>query len=209
MGIEKSVRELLDRAESLGWTIGEEHDVLEFRHSSPAGEDFSFCICTFDVHTGLDLEREVRLYADDFDTEEHVAMWLEAKNSGTGGVPDLKTLVKDADDIELMLIELELAFERELNGSDDDAEAELSMSQLERLDDIDNAMYAFLQVLLEKDDKEFPWNIQYIGEAVDAVVDVMYGHGFNIRRPCIIDDGVVAPYVSEGEYHTDGGADNA
>ena len=47
-----------------------------------------------------------------FDTEEHVNMWLNAKESGTSGVPDVVTLVHDAEAIEKWLEQLSLAAQR-------------------------------------------------------------------------------------------------
>lgn len=68
-------------------------------------------------------------------------------------------------------------------------EVELNDRQIERLDEIDNAMYDFLLVLLEKTPESFPWDMHHIGEAVDAVQDVMLSHGFDIHRPYVEVDG--------------------
>ena len=37
--------------------------------------------------------------------------------------------------------------------------------------------------------ESFPWDMHHIGEAVDAVQDVMLSHGFDIHRPYVEDDG--------------------
>mgnify|MGYP000148799445 FL=1 len=50
-------------------------------------------------------------------------------------------------------------------------------------------MYRFLLVLLERDEDEFDWDMYHIGEAVDAVQQVMLDHGFDIHRPYVEDDG--------------------
>lgn len=68
-------------------------------------------------------------------------------------------------------------------------EVELNDQQIERLDEIDHAMYDFLLVLLEKTPESFLWDMHHIGEAVDAVQDVMLSHGFDIHRPYVEDDG--------------------
>lgn len=117
-------------------------------------------------------------------------MWIEAQGK-VSGVPDVKTLIKDADAIKLMLNKLASALEDVLEGKPDDEDdrAELSPRQIERLDEIDNAMYEFLLVLLERDEDEFDWDMYHIGEAVDAVQQVMLDHGFDIHRPYIEDDG--------------------
>lgn len=190
LGNDVNIDDLLDKAEELGWCIHEENEEWEFGQYSPAGEDFNFCVCTSDVNGPEDLVREIRSYADDFDAEEHAKMWIEAQGH-VSGVPDIKTLVKDADDIKLMLNKLASAMEDVLEGEadDEDDRTELSPRQIERLDEIDNAMYEFLLVLLEQDEDEFDWDMYHIGEAVDAVQQVMLDHGFDIHRPYIEDDG--------------------
>lgn len=60
-----------------------------------AGEDFLVSL------NGDDIPDEFYDYAfHEFDPEEHVSEWLDAKRSGVGGVPSLFTLVDDAEDIE-------------------------------------------------------------------------------------------------------------
>lgn len=100
----KNVKDMLvEKAENLGWSVHGSGNEFEFSKGSPAGEDFSF------VATGKTLEdviRDVRDYADSFDTEEHVWSLLNAKRNGFSGVPALKKLVEDADEIQEMLEDL-------------------------------------------------------------------------------------------------------
>ena len=66
---------------------------------------------------------DVRSASDGFDAEEHVRELLNAKANGLGDVPDVKTLVEDADDIQEMLDELADALEeieREFDGGDEE-----------------------------------------------------------------------------------------
>lgn len=190
LGDEVNIDDLLDKAEELGWCVNESDTEWEFIQNSPAGEDFFFVISASNVHNADDMVHEVRSYANGFDTEEHAKMWIEAQRR-VSGVPDLKTLVKDADDIKLMLNKLAAAMENVLEGQNDDEDEReaLSPRQIERLDEIDNAMYKFLLVLLEQDEDEFEWDMYHIGEAVDAVQQVMLDHGFDLHRPYIEDDG--------------------
>ena len=190
LGNDVNIDDLLDKAEELGWCVRESDTEWEFIQNSPAGEDFSFDVGADDVNNADDMVREIRSYANGFDAEEHAKMWIEAQGR-VSGVPDLKTLVKDADDIKLMLNKLASAMEDVLKGESDDEDdrAELSPRQIERLDEIDNAMYRFLLVLLERDEDEFDWDMYHIGEAVDAVQQVMLDHGFDIHRPYVEDDG--------------------
>lgn len=98
---------LLEKAEELGWSTSEdESGGVELESYSPAGEDFFFY-----VTDKKNLTEEVRECADSFDTEEHVRGLLNAKAHGFAGVPDLKTLVEDADDIQKMLNKLADALE--------------------------------------------------------------------------------------------------
>ena len=170
LGNNVNIDDLLDKAEELGWCVRESDTEWEFIQNSPAGEDFSFDVGADDVNNADDMVREIRSYANGFDAEEHAKMWIEAQGR-VSGVPDLKTLVKDADDIKLMLNKLASAMEDVLQGESDDEDdrAELSPRQIERLDEIDNAMYRFLLVLLEQDEDEFDWDMYHIGEAVYAV----------------------------------------
>ena len=156
LGNDANIDDLLDKAEELGWCVHESDTEWEFIQNSPAGEDFFFDISASDVHSADDMVREIHSYANGFDAEDHAKMWIEAQGR-VSGVPDLKTLVKDADDIKLMLNKLASAMEDVLEGKSDDEDdrAELSPRQIERLDEIDNAMYEFLLVLLEMDEYEF------------------------------------------------------
>lgn len=90
---------LIAACESLGWTVREYDDgSAELSQYSPAGEDFSFCIET------ENFAEEIRSYYEDFDPEEHAAMWY-----GGRGAPDLHILIEDADAIDSMLEDLAIA----------------------------------------------------------------------------------------------------
>lgn len=125
------MEKMIQIAESQGWVVNMDSDSIEFNQSSPAGEDFSFTVLTKDASDAESLAAEVRSYADSFDTEEHVKMWVDAQGS-VSGVPDIKTLVKDADAIHEMLNDLADALENgdadnETSDADtDDEEAEAS-----------------------------------------------------------------------------------
>lgn len=102
-------------AEQLDWTVEFEEGCAssainalnecyaEFRQYSPAGEDFSFYVGA-DTFDGI--VRQVDSHANDFDVEEHVKLWLDAKYNGVGGVPGIVELVKDAEAIKQMLLDL-------------------------------------------------------------------------------------------------------
>lgn len=95
-------------AYDLGWdmTIYDTHDgqdEIEFESYSPLGENL---ILNFTVSDEDELALAVRDYYDNFDIDEHVELWVEAKLSGANGIPRITDLVHDADEIDKMLDEL-------------------------------------------------------------------------------------------------------
>lgn len=94
-------REICER---LDWSVHEDDDgTIELEKYSPAGEDFIF---TVSAENFVD---DVKEYAADFDPEDHIAMWIIAKQNGARGVPSARELVHDAEDIDKMLQELAAA----------------------------------------------------------------------------------------------------
>ena len=93
----------------LDWYISKNTDdptenYLDFKGSSPEGEDISFAVY-FDA-TKLPCEQiqeiidELDSCYECFDVEEHVTLHIEAKNNGIAGIPDVETLVEDAKEID-------------------------------------------------------------------------------------------------------------
>lgn len=99
-------REVCERLE---WSVYECGDgSIELEKYSPAGEDFSICV---GAENFVD---NVKEYAASFDQEEHIEMWVSVRHT-VSGVPSIKELVKDAEDIDKMLKELaEALFQAEL-----------------------------------------------------------------------------------------------
>lgn len=90
-----------DICESLDWYIASEEDgYIELEKYSPAGEDFIMTV------PAKSFVQEVQEYASDFDTDDHIEMWVEARHNGAQGVPSIRVLVEDADAIQDMLDEL-------------------------------------------------------------------------------------------------------
>lgn len=90
-------------AEKHGWAVYDGNTFLEVSQYSPAGEDFSF---TLDPDN---IVRDLREYAVSFDPDEHAEMWVEARKNGVSGVPSIRVLINDADDIQNMLEDLAIA----------------------------------------------------------------------------------------------------
>lgn len=99
---------LHDICERLDWSWYESDDFIELRRQSIAGEDFSI---TISKETPVcDIAQEY----EDFNIEDHVHMWLDAKKNGVSGIPDIETLLIDAGLIEEMLFELSNACSKEM-----------------------------------------------------------------------------------------------
>ena len=94
--------------EKLDWRVCDYYDDgrVDIEKYSPAGEEFIICV---EVEN---LPQEVREYAANFDQDEHIEMWIEARRNGTSGVPSTRELVQDAADIDEMLQELATALSR-------------------------------------------------------------------------------------------------
>lgn len=109
---ENEIQSIIHAAESLDWSVfcskqkdvgQEEYCTLELERYSPAGEDFIF---TAGGTTPNEIIGDIIDYARNFDTEDHITEMLIAKRNGLAGVPDVQTLVEDADEIAFMLCEL-------------------------------------------------------------------------------------------------------
>lgn len=89
-------------ATELGWAVKFDNDekIVTFSNCSPKGEDLEYEI---EYDDPADIYDEMLCVAEDFDEDEHVAMWVDAKRSGTGGVPTVAELVGDAAEIRKML----------------------------------------------------------------------------------------------------------
>lgn len=91
--------------EKQGWAVSSYTDDgrVELEKWSPAGEDFIMCV---EVKNFPDAVME---YYEDFDVDEHIEMWVEARRHGTSGVPPVSRLAIDAEAIDEMLKELAYA----------------------------------------------------------------------------------------------------
>lgn len=79
-----------EKIEDAGWKVDDNDAIWEIGKCTPAGEDFWFTVNTENI---LD---EIKEYAEDFDVDEHVIMWVEARNS-CRGVPSVRELLEDAE----------------------------------------------------------------------------------------------------------------
>lgn len=112
-GLSAGMKKLLEKAEALDWWweayIEESQNnrtYVEIGQHSPAGEDFSMIIDFKAEDQCSSFLEDLESYYEDFDIDEHIEMWVEARRSGTAGIPSTRELVKDAEDIDAMIFEL-------------------------------------------------------------------------------------------------------
>lgn len=125
-GLSAGMKILLSKAEELGWLssswIEESQNgrtYVEIGQYSPAGEDFSMII-DFDAEDQCSSFRDsLESYYEDFDIDGHVEMWVEARKNGISGVPSIRELVKDAEEIDAMILKLSQTL-REMEVEDED-----------------------------------------------------------------------------------------
>ena len=101
-----TIDKLIDAIEEEGWNINDcffGDNEWEINKYSPAGEDFSFII-EHEGNTNIAI-RKIKEYAEDFDIDEHVEMWIGARHN-VKGVPSASILVKDTIQIQEMLDKL-------------------------------------------------------------------------------------------------------
>lgn len=109
MAIENKIREV---CEDLGWMWTDYGDDITLERWSPAGEDL---ILTCDKRSLTD---EIREYAATWDIDEHIEMWVQARQHDSG-IPSVRELCEDAEDIYAMLQDLAAAVtkcEKETNA---------------------------------------------------------------------------------------------
>lgn len=100
----------VDICEQLGWNVIEYDKEIELAQYSPAGEDFSI-ILVCEQNDTKEIISELKDYYESFEPEEHVIEWIDAKKNGVRGIPDLRTLLDDAEQIDDMILELVAALE--------------------------------------------------------------------------------------------------
>ena len=84
-----------------------------------------------------------------------------------------------------------------MEHDEDFEELELSNAQLERIDEVENAVFDLCGILTEKEDLE--WDISYIGEIADIAASILVEHGFPVRYPAIVTNVDGTQYITD--YH--------
>jgi hypothetical protein len=124
-----SVEELQKYIEGKGRVISDcsfNEDIdWEISKHSPAGEDFCFNIqCSNAVEDAINAIAE---YTNSFDEEEHIKMWVNAKDIDNNrlNVPSITELVEDTKNIKQMLTELSEGLESKPELDKEDSEPDI------------------------------------------------------------------------------------
>lgn len=90
--------EIGDAAWDNDWGVDWHDNSVTFSNHSPAGQDISFDI---DFNSAADLQKQIVDYAESFDPEENVELWIEYR--GKDGVPErVSEIVEDSEAIKRM-----------------------------------------------------------------------------------------------------------
>lgn len=190
----KNLNEKVIKAiEDLGWIVEEYDEEYMLEKSSPAGEDIAEYI-----RKGEDVVQQVWDIYNSFDEDEHVEMWLQAKQHGTAGVPSSRELVNDAEEIRQMYYLLAIAVVAAVEESDK-KKIEFVVGYHEWQLIVDgNHIHSFDD--FSEDIKE-----DMTAEQVDDLVDdLIYGWQMSFENDCdSLDEGEECPITPIWETHNE------
>ena len=78
---------------------------------------------------------------------------------------------------------------------DTDEEVELGDKHIERIDEIDNAVYEMCKVLAENENLK--WDMEYIGEIADFAASMLVKSGNRVRYPAVVTEEDGRQYIVE------------
>ncbi len=96
-------RPIWEAIEDIGWKVERNGNEVTLGNYSPAGEEL---YKTLYLDAEKDIPKQLYELYDSFDEEEHITMWVNAKQNGVAGVPSIQRLVHDAEDITEMYEQL-------------------------------------------------------------------------------------------------------
>lgn len=102
--MKKFIKQIIDVAEDLDWSVNVDDNELEFSKSSPAGQDFNFSITADNLEEAIE---KINERCDNFDCSEETYLWLDDTGHGTNGAPyDMKDVYEDMESCLEMMEEL-------------------------------------------------------------------------------------------------------
>lgn len=98
----KTIEQIIQIAESLGWSVDVDENGITFSQYTTAGQDFSFCI-----DKNKDIAEEVYDYYEGYDPSEEAILWCDSSGHGKRGAPyHLKDIIADMEEVEAMILKL-------------------------------------------------------------------------------------------------------
>lgn len=95
----KTIEQITQIAESLGWSVDVDDSDITFSQYTPAGQDFSFY-----VDKNKDIAAEVLDYYEGYDPSAEAIMWCDSSGHGKNGAPYLlKDIIADMEAAEAMV----------------------------------------------------------------------------------------------------------
>lgn len=206
-------QEYLEVLEKNDWKVIDyvDNGRVEIAKFSPAGEDFSICV---EVEN---FPRSVEEYAYNFDVDEHIEMWVEAKKNGGKGIPSIRRLVQDAEDIDTMLTELA----EELSTAEQKMREAAEANERKLIDNAEAAYKKFEKQMLKKTRRDIfdsaeeidarcniyrylldagvydlaTDEIKMLVDLGDEIIDELYVYYENLENPLILNHSDITEWV--------------
>lgn len=95
----KTIEQITQIAESLGWSVDVSDIDIYFSQFTPAGQDFGFY-----VDKNKDIVEEIYNYYEGYDPSEEALLWCDSSGHGKRGAPyHLKDIIADMEAAEAMV----------------------------------------------------------------------------------------------------------
>lgn len=95
----KTIEQITQIAESLGWSVDVGDIDIYFSQFTPAGQDFGFY-----VDKNKDIAEEIYNYYEGYDPSAEALLWCDDSGHGKRGAPYLlKDIIADMEDAEAMV----------------------------------------------------------------------------------------------------------
>lgn len=101
----KTIQEILNKIDELGWSVDEHDDFYEFGKYSPAEQNFRITI--YSKESSEDFIDQIYDRYNEFDVSEEAYLWLDETGHGTNGAPyDMKDVYEDMEWCKETILEL-------------------------------------------------------------------------------------------------------
>lgn len=76
-------------------------------------------------------------------------------------------------------------------------QTDFTREQLNRMDEVENAVFECLKVILEDPDME--WDMRLIGPVADKIADILVANGYKVHYPSVV---VIGDRATIQEYYS-------